>query len=69
MYNEKGYEGIRKEIHQLDNRECFRPLKISEMTRSEKHKVQHAIAYLTEKCDGTIKGRTIFNSKPTREWL
>ena len=49
MYGEKGYEGIKKEMHQLDGRECFRPSKISEMNRSEKIKTQHAIAYLMEK--------------------
>ena len=27
------------------------------------------MAYLTEKHDGTCKGRTVYNGKPTREWL
>ena len=44
-------------------------MKIGEMSRSEKQNAQHAIAYLMEKRDGTIKGRTVFNSKPMQEWL
>ena len=28
-----------------------------------------ALMFLTEKKDGTIKGRMVYNGKPTREWL
>ena len=34
-----------------------------------KQKAQHAIAYLMEKRDSTVKERTAFNSKPMQEWL
>eukprot|EP00980_Cylindrotheca_fusiformis_P025108 scaffold13089_cov64-Cylindrotheca_fusiformis.AAC.1 len=28
-----------------------------------------ALMFLTEKRDGTIKGRMVYNGKPTRDWL
>ena len=28
-----------------------------------------AIIFLMEKQDGEVKGKTVYNSKPTREWL
>ena len=28
-----------------------------------------ALTHLTEKRDNTVKGRTVHNGKPTREWL
>ena len=39
------------------------------MTEDEKRKAQLALCFLTEKRDGTIKGRTVFNRKGTRKWL
>ena len=32
-------------------------------------KAQESIRFLTEKRDGEVKGRTVYNGKPTREWL
>ena len=39
------------------------------MTQSKRQKAQITLAYLTEKRDETYKGRTIYNGKPTWEWL
>jgi hypothetical protein len=36
---------------------------------SEKKKAQMALMFLTEKRDGSVKGRMVYNGKPTREWL
>ena len=58
-----------KEMKQLHDRECFRPIDISELTRAERRKAQLALGYLAQKNDGRIKGRTVYNGKPTREWL
>jgi hypothetical protein len=41
---------------------------VSELTASEKKKAQEALMFLTEKRDSTIKGRTVYNGKPTRDW-
>ena len=69
IFGEKGYDAIMKEMGQLDDREAFRPIHVSELTTNERRKAQIALAYLTEKRDGTIKGRTVYNGKPTRELL
>jgi hypothetical protein len=39
------------------------------MTRSEKNRAMQSLLFLTEKRDGTIKGRLVYNGKPTRAWL
>jgi hypothetical protein len=39
------------------------------MKPSEREKAQMALMFLTEKRDKSIKGRMVYNGKPTREWL
>ena len=39
------------------------------MTPDEERKAQEALLFLTEKRDKTIKGRMVYNGKPTRQWL
>src|SRR5210317_1663971 len=39
------------------------------MTESEKRRAQIALAYLTEKQDRSIKGRTVFNGAKTQDWM
>src|SRR5210317_2447346 len=39
------------------------------MTDEEKMKVVEALMFLCEKCDGTVKGRMVYNRKPMRNWL
>ena len=39
------------------------------MTKAERKKAQVALTYLTEKQSRDIKGRTVYNGKPMREWL
>ena len=56
-------------MDQLHRRTCFTPILIKDLTKEEKEKAQKALCFLTEKPDGTIKARTIYNGKPTREWL
>ena len=58
-----------KEMKQLDDRTCYLPLKVDKMTTEEKVKVEDAIVLLTEKRDGTIKARSIYNRKDTRDWI
>ena len=56
-------------MDQLHQRNCFTPVSIAEMTPQERHKVQEALMFLTEKHDASIKGRMVYNGKPTHEWL
>ena len=39
------------------------------MTIEEKKKAVDSLLFLCEKRDGTIKGRMVYNGKPTRKWL
>jgi hypothetical protein len=39
------------------------------MKPSERKKAQMALMFLTEKRDKSVKGRMVYNGKPTREWL
>ena len=69
IYGKDGELAISKELKQLLDRRCFWPILVAELTRRERERAQLALAYLTEKRDGTKKGRIVFNGKPTREWL
>ena len=62
-------EAPEKETGQSDNGECFGPISVEEMTNQESKKAQVALSCSTEKRDGAIKGHTVFDGKPTREWL
>ena len=68
-FGNKGEQAAYKEMEQLHKRTCFTPILVKDMTASEKEKAQLALCYLTEKRDGTIKGRTVYNGKGTRKWL
>ena len=65
----KGADAAQKELDQLHRRNCFMPVNTKSLSPSERKKAQEALLFLTEKRDGTIKGRMVYNGKPTREWL
>ena len=56
-------------MEQLHKRTCFTPIFVKDRMPEEKRKAQLALSFLTEKRDGMIKGRTVFNGKGTRKWL
>jgi hypothetical protein len=69
IFRQKGPDAFKKELNQLHRRSCFTPKSIAEMTQIEQRKPQQALMFLGEKRDGTVKGRMVYNRKPTREWL
>jgi hypothetical protein len=69
VFGKKGHNALMKEVNQLHKRMCFAPLKVKEMKPSKRKKAQIALIFLTEKRDKSMKGRMVYNSKPTREWL
>jgi hypothetical protein len=69
VFGEKGSQAAGKELDQLHQRNAFVPLNVSKLSTEEKRKAMDALMFLTEKRDGTIKGRMVYNGKPTREWL
>jgi hypothetical protein len=68
-FGSKGRAATLKELRQLHDRVCFEPVNVHSMTENEKKKAQEALLFLSEKRDGSIKGRMVYNGKPTREWL
>ena len=69
LFGERGRKATMKEIDQLVRRVCFVPISVKELTSAERRKAMEALVFLTEKRCGTIKGRLVYNGKPTREWL
>ncbi len=69
IFGQKGRDASKKEMDQLHRRSCFTPKSIAEMTQIERRKAQQALMFLGEKRCGTVKGRMVYNGKPTREWL
>ena len=68
-YGNEGKKAANDEMQQLHERECFTPVRIGDLNRNEWKKVQMALLYLSQKRDSKIKGRCVYNGKPTREWL
>jgi hypothetical protein len=69
IFGQKERDASKKEMDQLHRRSCFTPKSIANMTQLELRKAQQALMFLGEKRDGTVKGRMVYNGKPTREWL
>ena len=68
-FKQDGVKATTKEVKQLHTRNCFTPVHIKGLTPEERKKAQHALLFLSEKTDGSIKARLVFNGKPTRDWL
>ena len=68
-FGDKGEQATYKEMEQMHKRTCFTPVLVKDLTPEEKEKAQRALCFLNKKNDGTIKARTVYNGKPTREWL
>ena len=69
IFGQKGRDASKKEMDQLHRTSCFTPKSIAKMTQIERRKAQQALMFLGEKRCGTVKGRMVYNGKPTREWL
>jgi len=68
-FQEKGKQAATKELGQMHNRVCFTPVSISSLSPTERKRAQEALMFLTEKKDGTVKSRLVYNGAPTREWV
>ena len=68
LFGKRGETAALKEVGQLHDRVCFKPLDVVTMTPEEKRKAQEAIMFLCEKRDLSVKARMVYNGKPTREW-
>ena len=66
IWGDRARAAAHKEMDQLHNRKTWKPVHKRECTASELKKAQNAMTFVTEKRDGTIKGRTVYNGAPTR---
>ena len=69
VFREHGHEAATKEMDQLHRQNCFTLISVKDMTPTERRKAMGALMFLTEKRDKSVKGRMVYNGKPTREWL
>jgi hypothetical protein len=68
VFGEEGKQAASKEVKQLHDRVAFEPIDVSQLTAQEKQRACEALMFLTEKRDGTKKGRMVYNGAPSREW-
>ncbi|KAL7565950.1 hypothetical protein ACA910_008408 [Epithemia clementina (nom. ined.)] len=68
-FGDKGYKAAFGEMKQLHDRVCFVPVNIADLTPSEKARAMESLIFLTEKRDGSIKGRTCANGSVQRQWM
>ncbi len=69
LFGQRGHDASLKEMDQLHRRNCFTPISIAELSPTERRKAQQALMFLGKKRDKSIKGRMVYNGKPTRDWL
>ena len=69
VFGEHSHEAATKEIDQLHQRNCFTLISVKDMTWTKRRKAMGALMFLTEKRDKSVKGRMVYNGKPTRECL
>ena len=68
-FGKKGHDAAHKEMKQLHDRVCFRPINPNNMTPSERKKAMESLIFLSEKRDGKIKARTCANGSVQRKWM
>ena len=68
-FGEQGKQSVVKEMKQLHDRNCFKPVNITTLSPTEKKRALESLIFLTEKQDGTIKARHCANGSVQREWM
>jgi hypothetical protein len=63
-FGDHGRSSVLKEMRQLHERECFKPINIETLTPVEKQRAPESLIFSTEKKDGTIKVRHCANGNP-----
>ena len=68
-FGKAGHEAAFSEWDQLHQRVVFEPIDVKKLTAQERQRAQEALMFLRQKGCGKVKGRMVFNGKPTRVWL
>jgi len=63
------HEAAFSELDQLHQRVVFEPIDVKPVVNDKFVLAQEALMFLTQKRCGKVKGRMVFNGKPTRAWL
>jgi len=65
-FSKRGNQAAFNEFDQLHHHNCFTPIDLSKLMPLEKKKAQAAMMLLSEKKDGTVKGRCVYEGSKTR---
>jgi hypothetical protein len=68
-FGERATNATNKEMQQLIDRTCFVPIKKSELSEIERKRAMESLFFITEKRDGTIKGRHCANGSTQRDYM
>ena len=60
-FGERGEKAAYKEMKQLHDRVCFRPINPNTMTPTERRRALESLLFLVEKKSGEVKARTVAN--------
>ena len=65
----KGYDTAHSEMKQLHLRNTFKPLHSKNLTHTQRQMVLESHMFLKEKCDKTIKKRTVAGGNKQRDYI
>ena len=68
-FGDHGSEEAAKKMDQQHHKNTFNPIDVGEPTSQDKRKSMEALVFMNEKRDKSIRGKMVYNGKPTQEWL
>ncbi len=68
-FGEAGVKSAHKEVKQIHDRDCIRPILKSDLNPTERSRVMEAVTFMLQKHDGTVKTRTCVNGSTQRSWM
>ena len=69
IFGAEGEAAAKGELLQQHQRVCFTPIDPSKLTKQERKRAMISLMLLTKKASGEIKGRQVYNGKPSRDWV
>ena len=68
-FGDKGLYATLAEVKQPHDRTCFWPIDVNKLTSQERKRAMESLIFLTENCDGGIKGQSCTNWSVQRYWI
>ena len=68
-FGDQGWNSALKEMKQLHDRKCFKPVRRDELSSIERTRALESLIFLTEKKDGTVKARHCANGSTQRDYM